>query len=100
MRRPARYKRALPRRVRSSQYPFLLFDADVRLFWFVRALDHHGDEQIGDARAAYLAQRFELVPVNAIKQQYAATENRPFVHRFEGARGGKVLGIHHYFEVT
>jgi hypothetical protein len=28
---------------------------------------HHGDEQIGNARAAHLAHRFELVAVNAIE---------------------------------
>src|SRR4029077_3467299 len=61
---------------------------------------HYGNKQIGDARAAYLAQRFELAPVNAIEQQHAAPENRPLVHRFESACGGEVLGIHHHFEVT
>src|SRR5262249_23926263 len=61
---------------------------------------HHGDEQSGDARSAYLAQSFEVIPVNAIEQQNAATDNRPFVHRFEGACCGEVLGIHHHFEVT
>src|SRR5436190_23347085 len=61
---------------------------------------HHGDEQIGNARAAHLTQCFELVAVNVIEQQHASPENRTFVHRFEGACGSEVLGIHHHFEVT
>src|SRR4029077_16676373 len=61
---------------------------------------HYGNKQIGNARAAHLAHRFELVAVNAIEQQHAAPENWPLVHRFEGACDGEVLGIHHHFEVT
>src|SRR5438477_7698596 len=61
---------------------------------------HHGDKQIGNARAAYLAERSELVAADAIKQQNASTENGPLVHRLQGACGGEVLRIHHHFEVT
>src|ERR1043166_136502 len=60
---------------------------------------HHSDKQIGDTRTAHLAQRFELVPVNAIKQQNASAEYRAFVHRFEGARASEMLGIHHDLNV-
>src|SRR5438552_4934744 len=100
MRRPARYKRALPRYARSSQYLFLLLDSEVCVFWFVRVIRHHGDEHVRDARSAYLAQRRELLAVNAIKQQHAAPENRTSVNSLESARSGEMLGIDHHFNVT
>src|SRR5437899_8203573 len=100
MRRPARYKCALPRYARSSQYLFLLLDSEVCVFWFVGVIRHYCNEHVRDARSAYLAQRRELVAVNAIKQQNASTENRTFVHRFERACGGEMLGIDHHFNVT
>src|SRR5260370_4985369 len=61
---------------------------------------HYGNKQISDARAAYLAERFELVTVNAIEQQHAAPENRPLVQWIECTRRSELLAIHHYFEVT
>src|SRR5438034_6289556 len=61
---------------------------------------HHGDEQIGNARTAHLAHGCELVAADAIKQQHAPTENRPFVHWLERARDSEMLWIHHHFEVT
>src|SRR5262245_49756356 len=73
----AREARALHRYAKSSQCPFLLLEAEVRFFWLARVVCHHGNKQIGDARAAHLAQHFELVAVNAIEQQHAAPENRP-----------------------
>src|ERR1700757_2687090 len=60
---------------------------------------HHGDEQIGDARTAHLAKCFELIAINAIKQQNASTENRAFLHRFESTCGSEVFGIHHHFNI-
>src|SRR5438552_15483478 len=61
---------------------------------------HHRDKQIGNARTADVAERCESVTINAIKQQHAPTENRPFVHWLKRARGSELLGIHHHFEVT
>src|SRR5512133_891990 len=61
---------------------------------------HHGDEQIGNARTAHLAQCFELVAANAIEQQHAAPENCPLVQWIECARRSELLGVHHHFEVT
>src|SRR6266853_4726191 len=100
MRRPARYKRALPRHARSSQYPFLLADSEVCVFWFARVIRHHGDKEIGDARAPHLAQRLELVTVNVIKQQNAPAEHRTFMYWLESACSGEALGIHQHFDVT
>src|SRR6266498_3062057 len=100
MRRPTRYKRALPRYARSSHCRVLLNYPGTRALCLGCVVTHYGDKEIGDARAAYLAQRFELVPVDAIEQQNAASKNRSLMHRFEGACGVEVLGIHHHFEVT
>src|ERR1700751_452070 len=61
---------------------------------------HYCNENIGDARSAYLAQRCQLIAVNAIEQQHAATENRTFMHRFECASSGEVLRIYHHLNVT
>src|SRR6266702_2095903 len=89
--KPAREPRALPRYARSSQCPFLRLDANVPFLWRAHIVRHHGDEQIGNARAAHLTQCFELDAVNVIEQQHASPENRTFVHRFEGACGSEVL---------
>src|SRR5438034_9001100 len=83
----------------------MLFDrvfidfSDIRLLTADLRITHYCNEHVRDARSAYLAQRRELVAVNAIKQQNASTENRTFVNRLESARSGEMLGIDHHFNV-
>src|SRR5205085_4028400 len=44
--------------------------------------------------------RDELVTIDMVEQEDTATEHRSFVNWLEGTRRGKLLGIHHYFQVT
>ncbi len=61
---------------------------------------HHGNEQVGDAGRAHLAQRGELLAIDAIEQQDAAAEHLALVHRLERARRGQLLGMHHHFQIA
>ena len=48
---------------------------------------HHGDEEVGDAGGAHLAERGEPVAVDAVEQQDAAAEHLALVDRLQRPGG-------------
>src|ERR1700739_1825636 len=61
---------------------------------------YDGNEQVGDGGCAQVAKGGELVAINAIEQENAATEVLPFVNWHEGARCGELVGMNHHFRVA
>src|SRR5713226_7723885 len=61
---------------------------------------HHGNEQVGDAGRAHVAKRGELLAIDTIEQQDAATEHLALVHRLERPCRGGLLGVHHHFHIA
>src|SRR5271163_1510615 len=61
---------------------------------------HHGDENVGDAGRAHLAEASELLALDMIEQQDGAAEHLALLDRFESAGGGELLGTHHQFHVA
>src|SRR6266446_5449569 len=61
---------------------------------------HDGNEQVGNAGCAHLAERVELVAIDAIEQQDAATEQLALVKWFERVRRGDVVGMNHHFQIA
>src|SRR5881628_2433319 len=65
-----------------------------------RPISHHGNEQVGDAGRAHVAQCGELVTIDTIEQQDAAAEHLALVHRLERPCCGDMLGMHHHFQIA
>src|SRR5258705_584677 len=63
-------------------------------------IGHHGDEQVGDAGPAHFAQRGELLTIDTIEQQNAATEHLALVNWLEHPCSCRSFGIHHYFHIA
>src|ERR1700745_1504132 len=61
---------------------------------------HHGHEQVGNARTAHLAERRELLTIDTVEEQDAASKYLSFVNGFERARRGHVLRVDHYFHIA
>src|SRR5206468_7631251 len=61
---------------------------------------HHGNEQVGDAGPAHLAQRRELLTIDTVEKQDAAAEDLALVNRSKRPGGRDVLGTHHRLQVT
>src|SRR5882672_4013501 len=61
---------------------------------------HHGNEQVGNAGRAHVAKRGELLTIDSIEQQDAATEHLALVHRLEPPCRGYLLGMHHHFQIA
>src|SRR5712671_3997031 len=60
----------------------------------------YGDEQVGDAGSADVAERGELLTIGAIEEQDGATEDLTLVNGLERACCGRVVGKHHQFYVA
>src|SRR5258706_9142814 len=58
----------------------------------------HGNEQVGDGGCAHVAERVELVAIDAIEQQNAAAKYLALVNRLKRTRGGDLIGIHRHFQ--
>jgi len=65
---------------------------------------HHGNEQVGDAGLAHVAEVGELLTIHMIKrqieQQDVATEHLALVNRLERPRCDDLLGMHHHFQIA
>ena len=61
---------------------------------------HHRNEQVGDAGRAHVAKRGELLTIDTIEQQDAATEHLALVHRLQRPRRGSLLRMHHHFQIA
>src|SRR5207245_7539271 len=60
----------------------------------------HGNEQVGDAWRAHVAERSELLPIDPIEQQDAAAEHLALMNGLQCARFGDMLGVHHHLAVA
>src|ERR1017187_7936776 len=67
---------------------------------FAGLISNYGNEQVGDARGAYIAERRELLTIGTIEEQYAAPENLTLVNGLEGAGRGHLFGMHHHFQIA
>src|SRR4030081_2518121 len=63
-------------------------------------ISQHGHKQVGDAGCAHIAERGELLTIDAIKQQNAATKHRTFMNRLERPCRSNMLGIHNDFYIA
>ncbi len=61
---------------------------------------HHGNEDISDAGRANLANAGELLPIDTLEQQNAATEHLTLVNGLKSACGSELLGMDHHFEIA
>src|SRR5204863_2704028 len=91
--------RAWPR-VRSTRARHSMECSFRRSFWLSGLIAEHGNEQVGDAGRAYLAEGGELLTIDAVEQQDAAAEYLPLVNRPKRPRRGDVLGVHHHLAVA
>src|SRR5438876_4151485 len=63
-------------------------------------IGHHCDEQVGDAGPAHFAERSELLTIDTIEQQNAATEHLALVNWLEHPCSCRFFGIHHHFHIA
>src|SRR5439155_21245961 len=63
-------------------------------------IDHHGNEQVGDAGRAHVAKRCQSLTIHSIEKHDATTDRVAFVHRLERLCRRGLLGTHHHFQIA
>src|SRR5207237_1434880 len=102
-------KSAAPPRPQRARRPAIRESAAWR--WFRYSLGHSlclagviapddGDEQIGDAGRAHLAEYSESLTLDVLEQQDAAAQPLPLLYRLERPRCRELVGIHPHFPVA